>query len=342
MEFLFWERISLLKDLNNIVRVILIGAVNSTLETLRKLVFHEFDIALVFGYRIRENEIISGYVDMSDYCNQMGIPFKYFDSINSEDNIQFLEEVKPDLIFAVGLSQLVCPKILEIPKLGCIGFHPTLLPRGRGRAPIAWLILEEKFGAANFFLIGKGVDDGPIFVQQKFEIEDADDAEIIEQKILMSIGLALDSWLPDLKKGLWNPIEQNGDLATYFEKRTADDGWIDWHLDMYSVDRLIKATSKPHPGAYTFLNHRRIVVLKSRIENTLKIKGVPGRVLRVNDKNEYLIQCGMGLLWLSEIEDSDGKTFVAKVGQKFGYYVENEIFILKEQIKRLNKLIDNQ
>ena len=87
-----------------------------------------------------------------------------------------------------------------MPKLGCIGFHPTLLPKGRGRAPLAWLILKEKKGAASFFLMDKKADSGPVFVQEPFEIEDNDDASRVEKKIEIAIEKALDKWLPELKK----------------------------------------------------------------------------------------------------------------------------------------------
>ena len=71
----------------------------------------------------------------------------------------------PDLLFVTGLSQIVKPPLLNLPRIGCIGFHPTWLPKGRGRAPLGWLVLDGVPGAATFFLDGRGLgfgaDTGP-------------------------------------------------------------------------------------------------------------------------------------------------------------------------------------
>lgn len=248
-------------------RIALAGSVTSSFTTLQMLVKHNLNVVGVLGYEPDDPLPVSGYVNMKEYCILNDIPYHPFKKINSKNTTEILTELSPDIFFVVGLSQLVPTEILNIAKLGNIGFHPTLLPRGRGRAPIAWLIFEEKYGAANFFLMGEGTDDGPVFVQKPFNVESSDNATTIEQKIINSIELALDEWLPQLKNGLWSPVPQDESLATYYAKRTPEDGWINWTDSSINIDKLIRASFKPHPGAYTFLNQQKLIVFKTRLES---------------------------------------------------------------------------
>lgn len=320
------------------VRIVLAGSVSSTFITLQKMLEHQVELVGVLGYEPENTENVSGYLNMKEYCADHGIPYFPFKKIADDSVAETLISLKPDVFFVVGLSQLVPESMLRIATLGNIGFHPTLLPKGRGRAPIAWLILEEKKGAANFFLMGAGADDGPIFIQQPFEVSETDTAQTVEQKIVDAIAIALDQWLPQLKEGKWNPIPQIEYDATWYGKRGPEDGWIDWHQSAMSIHKLIRASAPPHPGAYTFLNHRKLLVMHAALETQIPIKGVIGRVLIVQDE-KALIQTGEGLLWVSEVYYEDEK-ITLKVGQKLGYYAELEIYKLKNEILKIKERLE--
>ena len=320
------------------LKVVLAGSVGSSFATLKKLTEHEINIAAVLGCEPKDAEKVSGYVNMQNFCTEHNIPYYPFAKINTQPIKNILQEIKPDIFFVVGLSQLIPTDMLAIAKLGNIGFHPTVLPTGRGRAPIAWLILEEKYGAANFFLMGEGADDGPVFVQKKFEVNNKDNAGSIEKKIILSINEALDEWLPELKNGVWNPVPQEEMNATYYGKRMPDDGLINWEKSAAEIDKLIRASSNPHPGAFSFLSHKKIIIQSSKLEHELKIKGVTGRVLIEKD-NGYLVQTGNGLIWISDIMDELNQKVVLKTGQKLGYYPELEIYKLTKEILEIKQKI---
>lgn len=317
-------------------RIVLAGSVTSSLATLKKLVAHNLNVVGVLGYEPADHSLVSGYVNMHDYCLQNNIPYAPFKKISSPATRQILTDWQPDIFFVVGLSQLVPEDMLAIAKLGNIGFHPTVLPKGRGRAPVAWLILEEPEGAANFFLMGEGADDGPIFTQKRFAVEQNDTATTIGEKILTAINEALDEWLPQLKAGRWEPVQQDDSAATYYAKRGPEDGWIDWTQPAPDIDKLIRASSRPHPGAYTFSADRKISVFQSKIEKDKKIKGVAGSVLLKSGK-EYLIQTGSGLIWISDVIDENESEVELKVGQRLGLYAELEIYKLKNEIKLIKQ-----
>ena len=134
-------------------KVVVIGSVTSTKALLEKLIEYGFDIKAVFGYQPEDITNISGYVSFAGICKEYGIMYVPFVNINDSENIDILKSIRPDIIFAVGFSQLLMPEILSLPSKGIVGFHPTLLPKGRGRGPIAWLVLREEFACKFIYFI---------------------------------------------------------------------------------------------------------------------------------------------------------------------------------------------
>jgi methionyl-tRNA formyltransferase len=318
-------------------KVVVVGAVKGTEITINSLVKHGFEIAAIFGHEPKIKENIAGLFDLSEVAIKNNIPYLGFQNINSIEIVEKVKELKPDIVFAVGFSQLLKNEWLTIPKLGCIGFHPTNLPLGRGRAPIAWLVLNETKGAACFFLMGNGADDGPIFAKEVFDITENDNANSVAKKISIAMEKALDSWLPELKSGIWNPVPQDEINASYYGIRKPDDGIIDWKESSFIIAKLIKASSKPHPGAYFYFQNEKVIVWDCELENTLKIKGVNGRVLLINEEKGYLIQCGIGLIWIRTLKFE--KESLIKVGDYLGFKVEDEIQKLWKKINLLEKNI---
>jgi len=312
------------------MKIGVIGSTKSTEITLRMLMKHHLNVVGVLGFNPANKENVSGWVDLEGVSKELNIPYDGYKKINDSKHINWMKEKHPDIIFAVGFSQLLSKEWLDMPKLGCIGFHPTALPRGRGRAPLAWIVLEERRGAASFFLMSEDADDGPVFIQDFFELEENDDARSVGDKISKSIEFALNQWLPLLKRGEWNPIPQNNTLASWYGKRMPADGIIDWAQSASQVDLLIKASTHPHPGAYTFFKDTKVIIWESTIEKEMSIKGVVGRILLSKD-SKYLVQCGKGLLWISKIDSS----YMLNVGDKLGYNVENEIYKINNKLSEL-------
>lgn len=312
------------------MRVGLIGAVNSTRVTLEALIKHQFDIGLVMGYEPKNAMNVSGHSDLSAISHQHNLPYKGFNKIN--DHLADVHDAELDVLFVVGLSQLVSDDIIKSPKIGVVGFHPTDLPKGRGRAPIAWLVTNREIGAANFFLINEVADSGPIFVKERFAVTAEDDAASVEAKMLDAMVVALNRWLPELKAGKWDPVEQDHSQATEYGVRKPDDGLLDFAADAASLDRLIKAAAPPHPCAFTYHKHKQFLVMGSRVETGFNIQGCVGRVLKV-ESEEFLVQTGDGLIWLKPVQ---GQANV-RVGERLGYLPQIEIHNLYQQLKYIKQ-----
>ncbi len=327
-------------------RIVLAGSVGSTRRTLAALIRHHLDVVGVLGLRVEKSANISGYARLDDLASEASIPYAEFDNINAPETIAMIREWSPDILFVVGISQLVGPGLLAFPRLGCVGFHPTHLPEGRGRAPVAWLTMENRSGAATFFVMDEGADSGPILAQEPFEVNDQDYASDVIRKLEDAIDVALDRWLPQLNAGEWVPLPQDDRQATYYGRRSPSDGLIDWNRPASEILALVRGASHPHPGAYTYAGGEKLIVWKASLEKTIPYRGVPGRILMVDDHKGFLVQAGAGLLWLEQVEAVTGEESrpELRVGMKLGYVVEDEINklarriqILEERLSRLEK-----
>jgi methionyl-tRNA formyltransferase len=323
--------------------IALAGSVGSSLRTLQALLRNRMRVVGVLGLDPAKSASVSGYTRLDSTALAAGIPYCDFEDINHPETVGRVRVWSPDVLFVVGLSQLVKKDLLAIPRLGCVGFHPTRLPEGRGRAPLAWLTLEARGGASTFYQMDEGADSGPILVQQAFAVSEADYAADVVRKLEDAIDAGLDRWLPRLRTGEWNPKPQDESRATFYGKRAPEDGVIHWEQSARGILALVRAASRPHPGAYTFLGDRKIIVWRAEVESALRFTGVVGRVLAVDEKRGALVQTGDGLLWLAETEWEPSlrgdRPPSLKVGQRLGYDPADEIRNLRKRIAELENLL---
>ena len=317
------------------MKIAIIGGVRSTRLVIQKLCQHDFSDVIVFGYEPLNTCNVSGWVDLSISANDAGYVYCGFRRVS--ECTESLRKFTPVGVFAVGLSQIIPEGMLKIPSDGFVGFHPTKLPLGRGRAPLAWLILEQNDGAASFFVMQNGVDDGPILAQVPFTVDSSDDASSVEEKLLKAEAIALDEFLPRLVDGSIELHPQDHDLATYYGKRSPEDGLINWNHSVVYLLSHIRASCPPHPGAFTYDEDFTIVILRAKYADTKSVKGVIGRILEVTDTGEFLIQCGDGCLLILEWYAPPG--WFPRVGRLLGYYPECEISNLRSQVACLQARI---
>jgi methionyl-tRNA formyltransferase len=317
------------------MKIAVIGGVGSTEVLVQALVKHGFEQVKVWGYQPTKTALVSGWRDLRQLAGSLKLPFESFVKVTDcEDS---LRSFAPDFFFVVGLSQIVPASMLNIASRGNIGFHPTALPFGRGRAALAWLILERQDGAATFFELVNGVDEGPIFEQEVFTVSETDDTSDVEAKLLCAEEVALDHWLPVLKKGELIATEQDHENATWFGRRAPEDGWLNWLANCDDLLNLIRASAPPHPGAFTYCRNSKVEIhraSRSRRPET----GVPGRILKVYPKGIFDVQAGDGILHVTEWK-TDGD-WLPRVGVRLGYYDETEIFDLRIRLAKLEQTVE--
>jgi methionyl-tRNA formyltransferase len=321
------------------MRVVFVGSVLSSFHALRSIIKvsskYPIDIVGAFGLDKAFSVGVSDYYPIHEYAKENNIPFFTFKKINEEKTVSQIKDLAPDLIFVIGLSQIISKEILSIPKIGCVGFHPTPLPKMRGRAAIPWMILlGVKESAATLFFLDEGIDSGDIIDQEKYFIEEDDYAWDVYNKACVALETLVERNLPLLAEGKVTRIPQNEKEATYLSKRVPSDGLINWDNSSDSILRIIRATSRPYPGAYSFYKGKKVIIWRaSKPQNNERYTGLPGQIVDIVDGKIY-VATGYGLLSIDEYE-FDSNLLKIKIGNKFGVDVINELMSLQNEVSLL-------
>lgn len=162
-----------------------------------------------------------------------------------------IREIRPAYILVIGWSHLVGEDILSIPSAGCVGMHPTMLPRGRGQAPIPWTIIkgEDKTALSVFFLVAQA-DAGPLIAQHELDIRGGENSASLFYRIAhthFTAGLELAERIGD---GTVPARAQDEAIATRWPKRRPKDGEILDTMTCHEITLLVRALLGPYPRAF--------------------------------------------------------------------------------------------
>jgi len=294
------------------VKSVLIGSVGTSKEMLEAMIDVGFPLNYVFSVDEQYSLDISGYQPIHRIAEKEGIPFSKIHKINDAHNVEIIKEIEPDYIFVIGFSQLVKEEIIDSATVGVVGFHPTPLPKMRGRAANVWQVLlgvhETK---CSIFFINEGVDSGDILGQQEYVIEDTDYALDVERKINEASRKLFRRVLKQIMNGTIQPWKQDESEATYLLKRSPEDGLIDWDNSIADIHRLIRAVSKPYPGAFGMYDgEHKLTIWHAEIVENRKYIGMSGQIAEITD--DYIdVVCKDGLLHITDFENLDDvKMFV--------------------------------
>lgn len=279
------------------MKIVLVGAVESSHVALSAICAtgHVPELVVTLPPELAYRH--SDFSDLAPVAARHGIPIHYTAKSDSEETLAAIAAVEPDLVLVIGWSQLCGARFRAIPRLGCIGFHPSALPRLRGRGVIPWTILlgETDVGASLFWL-GEGADDGPIAAQSRYAI----DPETVTARELYDRALrALTGLLPPLLHQIAagdipaEPQITNG--VSICARRRPEDGLIDWTRPASEIHRLIRAVGPPYPGAFTHgPDGNQLIFTAARYTQPENyFIGLPGQVQAV-DGRQFTVACGDG------------------------------------------------
>lgn len=228
---------------------------------------------------------------------ELGYPVIEVESTKDPRFTEKIRNLKPDLLVVVAF-RILPSEILEIPELGSINLHASLLPKYRGAAPIHWAVIngEKETGCTVFFLDEK-VDTGRIIKQVKTEVgPDETTGEIYNR--LKKLGAELLTDVVDLiEKGNVHALAQDEKESTPAPKLFTDDAKIEFALDSSSVHNKIRGLS-PFPGAWAEYNEERINLYKSKTGPDIELE--PGQLIFMNGR--LLAGCGSGTVELLELQ----------------------------------------
>lgn len=208
----------------------------------------------------------SGRVDVDDFCARTGTDLFKVRNINDEASLERLRAARLDWLLIIGWSQIARAPLLSVARLGTIGMHPTLLPRGRGRASIPWAILKglDETGVT-LFKLDEGVDSGPIAAQRRVPVAADETATSLYSKISQAHGeLLLEAW-PALLRGDLRFMPQDETHSSVWPGRKPEDGALAVSMSVAEAERLVRAVTHPYPGAFLDTGEGRLRVWRARV-----------------------------------------------------------------------------
>jgi methionyl-tRNA formyltransferase/LmbE family N-acetylglucosaminyl deacetylase len=231
-------------------RVVFIGGLDDghrAVEILLKLPGTEFVGAFVLDEEAGQK--VSGFRTFDDLFQAPSL----HKVKRIKNHVEEIADLKPDIIFIIGFSQIIPQSILDIPPMGVIGFHSAVLPGRRGCSPLIWAMVDGlKEAGMTMFYMDAGIDTGDVIATRSFPIEESDYAADILKKADDAMVELLRENLPLLVDGRAPRTRQDDSLCTYTRKRTPADGEIDWGKPAKDIVNLIRALSPPYPMAHTF------------------------------------------------------------------------------------------
>lgn len=285
------------------MKIVFMGTPEFALPSLEMLVKEGYEVAAVVTQpdkpAKRGKKITMPPV--KEYAISKGLKVLQPQKIKTAEFLKTLEEIKPDLLITVAYGKILSKEILELPPLGCINVHASLLPKYRGAAPIHWCIINgEKTTGITTMYTNEGLDTGDILL--KAEVPIADDMTVGElHDKLSALGAeVLKQTLKKLEANELERIPQDDSIATYAPIITKNIGEIDWSKSSCEIYNLIRGTN-PWPGAFTYYKGCTMKVWESEIVSEEPHDLKPGTICKVN-REGILVCCGKGKINIKEVQ----------------------------------------
>lgn len=258
----------------------------------------------------------------------LGLPVLQPEKARAPGFLEELKSLRPDLCVVAAYGQILPQALLDIPSLGCLNIHTSLLPKYRGAAPIQWAILEgETETGVTIMRMDAGLDTGPLLAQRRTAITKEDDAMALHDRLSRMGAELLIETIPDYASGEIVPQPQPAKGSSYARKIKKEDGLLDWSRPAHSLWNRVRGLV-PWPGAYThWTRDAKSVVLKLwKAEMADGNGGSPGQVRAVGERGIDVV-CGEGNLRILELQLEGGRRMPAQaflaghallVGDKLG------------------------
>ena len=247
-------------------------------------------------------------------AEERGVPVFQPERLRGAAALERLRAAEADLFVITAYGQILRQAVLDIPRLGCLNVHPSLLPRHRGPAPIAAAILagDEETGVT-IMLTDRGMDTGPILMQTAVPLPmSATTASLTPQLIALGAELLLQA-IPAWVNGQIVPLSQDETVATSSRTFTREDGLIAWERPASAIARQIRALN-PWPRAYTFLDGQRLLLLNAREESSAQLLAgaTPGTVI-AGSAGALLVAAGDGLVRILTVQPEGRQAIAAEM-----------------------------
>ncbi len=293
------------------MRTVFMGTPDFAVPSLKMLMdFPGFYVAGVFTQpdrpRGRGNKLMPSPVKKA--AEEAGIPVYQPERIR-KDGVDILRTLKPDLCITAAYGQILSKEVLDIPPLGNINVHASLLPKHRGSAPIAHAIMSgDRITGITTMMMDEGIDTGDILFQQETEIGESETCGELTERLSLIGAEVLKKTLESLAAGTLKRTPQDHINMTYDPMLKKDMGNIDFGDSADIVRGRINGLN-PWPCVNIPCRDGSLKLLRAV---TVEGSGVPGSFLAADEKNGMVIACGKGAVRILEVQSSGGKRMQAK------------------------------
>lgn len=223
------------------------------------------DLVVTISPEVTKKNHVAGYKGLAVLTEKYGIPVHEADSyfLTDEKTRKFLEENEFEIGISMGWQRLIPASVLECFEYGIYGFHGNsgYLPFGRGRSPLNWsIILGDTRFNLNLFRYDEKADSPNVFATEMFSITPHDDIRTAQYKNQICSKRLIRKLLEAYRQGNIQIKTQSKDFDSWYHKRTAEDGKLDFHMRTRELYNLIRGVAAPFPGAFAYVNGKKIVV----------------------------------------------------------------------------------
>jgi len=232
----------------------------------------------------------------------LGLPILQPERVKDPLFIAQLAELRPELIVVAAFGQILPAAVLDLPPLGCVNVHPSLLPKYRGAAPFQWAIIKgETRTGVSVYRMDQGMDTGPLLLTREVEIAEAETSEELGQRLAVIGGELVVEAIKGLKQGTLKPVPQDEKGVSYAPLFKKADGLIPWQEAADQIRNRIRGMV-PWPVAYTAWQGKMLKVYKGKTGGG---SGTPGEIISLDIGIE--VACGTGSIVIEELQIEGGK-----------------------------------
>jgi methionyl-tRNA formyltransferase len=295
------------------MKIVFLGTPEISCRYLESLVRDGYDVAGVISQpdKPQGRGLCVSYPPVKEQAKLLNL--KIFQPKTGSELCSALKSINPDLCVAVAYGRLLKKDAIEIPKIGFLNVHFSLLPKYRGAAPVQWsLINGEKRTGVTIFWLDEGMDTGPVFSQRESDIHDEDDAWILFDR-LTGIGtqMMLDC-LNEIKKGAIVKIPQTGP-PSYAPMITTDDTWLDFNDRAINIHNKVRGlVCGPQARFCSLVNGKKMLI--QVIGTSLVDAAIPdadnisvGTIIKIEKNKGFFIKCKEGHILIEEVRPEGRK-----------------------------------
>ncbi len=292
------------------MKIVFMGTPDYAVKTLEALVEAGHEVAAVFAQPdkpVGRKHILTA-PPVKVCAEKLGIPVFQPNTLRDTAVAKQLKEINPDVIVVVAYGKLLPKEILDIPRLGCVNGHASLLPKYRGASPIQWCIVcGEKVTGVSTMLMDEGMDTGDILMTKTVEIGETETAEQLFERLSGHSAELMVETLAGLEKGTVTPTRQDHSKATYAPIIKKEMALIDFEK---TADEIVCAVRGYYswPCAYFYLGGKRIkVIAAQKCDKTNQKSGIV-----IGNTDELIISCKEGSVKIITLQPEGSKPMTAK------------------------------